>query len=175
MPLVLEPLHALTLLCWQIHSHYNMQCTKQATRHICSQMGDEQYVLGAHGLCLSKQVTSGSKFLVFLAASVPCHLSICQCSSWKCVRNIAYYRYLRNICWQSCWKYISIGFKVPALVVFWAAAPSCRGKKKMDVWETSCTPPNVISHKYTMEVKKYRGGKREIQICFQLKYILTNR
>ena len=123
---------------------------RQATRHICSQMGDEQYVLDAHGLCLSKQVTSGSKFLVFSAASVPCHLSICQCSSWKCVRNVAYYRYLRNIYWQSCGKYISIGFKVPALVVFWAAAPSCWGKKKMDVWETSCTAPNVISsQKYT--------------------------
>ena len=57
---------------------------RKATRHICSKMGDEQYVLDAHGLCLSKQVTSGSKFLVFLAASVPCHLSICQCSCWKC-------------------------------------------------------------------------------------------
>ena len=84
-------LDPITMICSCNHNvHYNVQCTKQATRHICSQMGDEQYVLDAHGLCLSKQVTSGSKFLVFLAASVPCHLSICQCSSWKCVRNVAY-------------------------------------------------------------------------------------
>ena len=35
-------------------------------------------------------------------------------------------------------------------------------KKKMDVWETSCTAPNVISHKYTIKVEKYKRGKREI-------------
>ena len=37
----------------------------------------------------------------------------------------------------------------------WAPPVSCVGKKKMDVWETSCNAPNVISHKYTMELKKH--------------------